>query len=133
MKIFNREEKIRLIVSELRRELGLDRAVAAADQLVARCMLRQRRRHVEGQLVERGAQLGLTAQDIGFALNVLVDGVKVSEYQYEGKAIDHREIVVSPNGERVTLGHVEEPQSDKATAKQNRLGRKAREWVERKG
>lgn len=37
---------------------------------------------------ERAAQLGLTAQDIGFALNVLVDGVKVSEYQYEGKAID---------------------------------------------
>ncbi len=37
---------------------------------------------------ERAAQLGLTAQDIGFALNALVDGVKVSEYQYEGKAID---------------------------------------------
>jgi len=37
---------------------------------------------------ERAAQLGLTAQDIGFALNALVDGVKVSEYQYEGQAID---------------------------------------------
>ncbi len=37
---------------------------------------------------ERAAQLGLTAQDIGFALNALVDGVKVSEYQHEGQAID---------------------------------------------
>jgi HAE1 family hydrophobic/amphiphilic exporter-1 len=37
---------------------------------------------------ERAAELGLTAQEIGFALNALVDGVKVSEYQYQGRAID---------------------------------------------
>ena len=37
---------------------------------------------------ERAAELGMTAADIGFALNALVDGVKVSEYQHEGRAID---------------------------------------------
>lgn len=37
---------------------------------------------------ERAAELGMTASGLGFALNALVDGVKVSEYQYEGRAID---------------------------------------------
>ena len=37
---------------------------------------------------ERAAELGLSAQDLGFALNALVDGVKISEYQYQGRAID---------------------------------------------
>jgi HAE1 family hydrophobic/amphiphilic exporter-1 len=37
---------------------------------------------------ERAAEVGFTAQEIGFTLNALVDGVKVSEYQYEGRAID---------------------------------------------
>ncbi len=71
---------------------------------------------------ERAAQLGLTAQDIGFALNVLVDGVKVSEYQYEGKAIDlilrgasayasrSQDIeglnIATPNGRVVSVGDV---------------------------
>ncbi len=37
---------------------------------------------------ERAAELGMTAADLGFALNALVDGVKVSEYQFEGRAVD---------------------------------------------
>ncbi len=37
---------------------------------------------------ERAAELGMTASELGFALNALVDGVKVSEYQFEGRAID---------------------------------------------
>ena len=37
---------------------------------------------------ERAAELGFSAQDLGFALNALIDGVKVSEYQYQGRAID---------------------------------------------
>ncbi|MFQ5743403.1 MAG: efflux RND transporter permease subunit [Acidobacteriota bacterium] len=36
----------------------------------------------------RVAELGLTAQELGFDVNALVDGVKVSEYQYHGRAID---------------------------------------------
>jgi HAE1 family hydrophobic/amphiphilic exporter-1 len=37
---------------------------------------------------ERAAELGMTASELGFALNALVDGVKISEYQFEGRAID---------------------------------------------
>jgi HAE1 family hydrophobic/amphiphilic exporter-1 len=37
---------------------------------------------------ERAAEVGFTAQEVGFTLNALIDGVKVSEYQYEGRAID---------------------------------------------
>ncbi len=37
---------------------------------------------------ERAAELGFTATGLGFAVNALVDGVKVSEYQHEGRAID---------------------------------------------
>lgn len=37
---------------------------------------------------ERAAELGLTAADLGFTLNALVDGVKVSEYEFEGRTVD---------------------------------------------
>lgn len=37
---------------------------------------------------ERAAELGMTASELGFALNALVDGVKISEFQFEGRAID---------------------------------------------
>jgi HAE1 family hydrophobic/amphiphilic exporter-1 len=37
---------------------------------------------------ERAAEVGFTTREIGFTLNALIDGVKVSEYQYEGRAID---------------------------------------------
>ena len=37
---------------------------------------------------ERAAELGFTTSEIGFALNALIDGVKVSEYVHEGRSID---------------------------------------------
>ena len=72
---------------------------------------------------ERAAELGLSAQDVGFMLNALIDGVKVSEYQFEGRAIDlvlrgesrytdHRSqdvehlIIATPSGRSVTIGDV---------------------------
>lgn len=36
----------------------------------------------------RSAQLGVTSRDLGLAVNALVDGVKVSDYQWQGKRID---------------------------------------------
>ncbi len=71
---------------------------------------------------ERAAELGLSAQDVGYALNALVDGVKVSEYQYRGEAIDlvllgaprfaeHSQdianlIIATPIGRSVSIGDV---------------------------
>ena len=72
---------------------------------------------------ERAAELGLSAQDLGFTLNALIDGVKVSEYQFEGRAIDlvlrgetryadHRSqdvehlMIATPSGRSVTIGDV---------------------------
>jgi len=71
---------------------------------------------------ERAAELGLSAQDVGYALNALVDGVKVSEYQYRGEAIDlvllgaprfaeHSQdianlIIATPMGRSVSIGDV---------------------------
>ncbi len=37
---------------------------------------------------ERAAEVGFSTQEVGFTLNALIDGVKVSEYQYEGRSID---------------------------------------------
>ncbi len=71
----------------------------------------------------RAAEVGFTAQEIGFTLNALIDGVKVSEYQYEGRAIDlvlrgrtryrdHRTqdianlVIASPSGGAVTIGDI---------------------------
>ena len=36
----------------------------------------------------RSSQLGVTSRDLGLAVNALVDGVKVSDYQWQGKRID---------------------------------------------
>ncbi len=72
---------------------------------------------------ERVAEVGFTAQEIGFTLNALIDGVKVSEYQYEGRAIDlvlrgqtryrdHRTqdienlMIATPSGAAVTIGDI---------------------------
>jgi HAE1 family hydrophobic/amphiphilic exporter-1 len=71
---------------------------------------------------ERAAELGLSAQDVGYALNALVDGVKVSEYQFRGEAIDlvllgasrfaeHSQdianlIIATPIGRSVSIGDV---------------------------
>ncbi|MCH7824234.1 MAG: efflux RND transporter permease subunit [Acidobacteria bacterium] len=72
---------------------------------------------------ERAAEVGFTAQELGFTLNALIDGVKVSEYQYEGRAIDlvlrgqtryrdHRTqdienlVIATPSGGAVTIGDV---------------------------
>ena len=70
----------------------------------------------------RAAELGISNRDLGFSVNALVDGVKVSDYQYEGKEIDIRlkaeEGVVynthtleqlpvaTPDGRLVTLGAI---------------------------
>ena len=72
---------------------------------------------------ERAAEVGFTAQEIGFTLNALIDGVKVSEYQHEGRAIDivlrgetryddHRSqdianlAIATPTGRSMTIGDV---------------------------
>jgi HAE1 family hydrophobic/amphiphilic exporter-1 len=36
----------------------------------------------------RSSELGVTSRDLGLAVNALVDGVKVSDYQWQGKRID---------------------------------------------
>ena len=71
---------------------------------------------------ERAAQLRLTNQEIGFIVNSLVDGAKVSDYQHEGEKIDlvlrgmHSNLLkiqdleqlplYTPSGNLVTLGSV---------------------------
>ncbi len=70
----------------------------------------------------RAAELGISNRDLGFAVSALVDGVKTSDYQYEGKEIDlkvmaeksfaHRTHlleqmpIATPDGRLVTLGSV---------------------------
>ena len=70
----------------------------------------------------RAAELGISNRDLGFSVDALVDGVKVSDYQHEGKEIDIRlkaeEGVVynthtleqlpvaTPDGRLVTLGSI---------------------------
>lgn len=70
----------------------------------------------------RAAEVGFTAQEVGFTLNALIDGVKVSEYQYEGRAIDvvlrgdarqntrSQDIanltIITPSGRGVSVGDV---------------------------
>jgi HAE1 family hydrophobic/amphiphilic exporter-1 len=70
----------------------------------------------------RAAELGISNRDLGFAVNALVDGVKASDYQYQGKEIDlvikaeegytHRTHlleqlpIAAPDGRLVTLGSV---------------------------
>ena len=70
----------------------------------------------------RAAELGISNRDLGFAVSALVDGVKASDYQYEGREIDlklmaeksfaHRTHlleqmpIATPNGSLVSLGSV---------------------------
>ena len=70
----------------------------------------------------RAAELGISNRDLGFSVNALVDGVKVSDYQHEGKEIDIRLKaeegvtynthtleqlpVATPDGRLVTLGAI---------------------------
>ena len=72
----------------------------------------------------RAADLGISNRDLGFAVNALVDGVKVSEYQHEGREIDltvrgestwserthlvEQVPIATPTGRLVTLGSVAE-------------------------
>ncbi len=70
----------------------------------------------------RAAELGISNRDLGFAVSALVDGVKASDYQHEGREIDlklmaeksfaHRTHlleqmpIATPDGRLVTLGSV---------------------------
>ncbi|MEJ2084404.1 MAG: efflux RND transporter permease subunit [Acidobacteriota bacterium] len=73
----------------------------------------------------RAAELGISNRDLGLMVNVLVDGAKASEYQYQGREIDllvmadlegnqlHTQSVAelplaSPSGELITVGSVAE-------------------------
>ena len=72
----------------------------------------------------RAADLGISNRDLAFAVNALVDGVKVSDYKYKGREIDltlrgkdryaeqTHEIenipIATPNGRLVPLGSVAE-------------------------
>jgi HAE1 family hydrophobic/amphiphilic exporter-1 len=71
---------------------------------------------------QRAAELGLSNRDLGFAVSVLVDGAKASEYQLDGKEIDLRLMaegdyahrthlleqlpIATPSGELIALGSV---------------------------
>jgi HAE1 family hydrophobic/amphiphilic exporter-1 len=71
---------------------------------------------------QRAAELGISNRDLGFTVSALVDGIKVSDYQYEGREIDlklmaehgfaHRTHlleqmpIATPDGRIVTLGSV---------------------------
>ena len=75
----------------------------------------------------RAAELGISNRDLGFAVNALVDGVKVSDYQHKGKEIDMRVKaeesfahsthmleqmpIATPDGRFVTLGAIAEVSS----------------------
>jgi len=70
----------------------------------------------------RAAELGLSNRELGFAVSVLVDGAKASDYQWEGKEIDLRLMadeeedrrthlleqlpIAAPNGSLITLASV---------------------------
>ncbi len=70
----------------------------------------------------RAAELGVSNRDLGFAVSALVDGVKVSDYQHEGRELDIRVRaeknfahsthtleqmpIATPDGRLVTLGAI---------------------------
>ena len=72
----------------------------------------------------RAAEVGLSNRELGFAVSALVDGAKVSDYQFEGREIDLRVMtedsyqhrthlleqlpIATPDGRLVTLGSVAE-------------------------
>ncbi len=71
---------------------------------------------------ERAAEVGFNTSEVGFTLNALIDGVKVSEYQHQGRAIDvvlradtsagtrSQDIanlsIIAPSGRAVSVGDV---------------------------
>ena len=71
---------------------------------------------------KRAADLNLSNQELGFMVNVLIDGAKVSDYQYEGEEIDltlkgedryaeriqdiEQLPIYTPSGKQVTLGSI---------------------------
>jgi HAE1 family hydrophobic/amphiphilic exporter-1 len=88
---------------------------------------------------ERAAEVGFTAQEVGFTLNALIDGVKVSEYQYEGRAIDvilrgdlldqtrSQDIanmtIITPSGRGVSVGDVARVYTTSGPQQINRIER----------
>ncbi|HEX9765016.1 MAG TPA: efflux RND transporter permease subunit [Candidatus Acidoferrales bacterium] len=70
----------------------------------------------------RAAELGISNRDLGFTVSALADGVKASDFQYQGKEIDLRVMtdqsfahrthlfeqmpIATPDGRLVTLGSV---------------------------
>ena len=70
----------------------------------------------------RAAELGLSNRDLGFSVSALVDGVKTSDYKYQGREIDLKILsadsferrthlleqlpIATPSGQLVTLGSV---------------------------
>jgi hydrophobic/amphiphilic exporter-1 (mainly G- bacteria), HAE1 family len=70
----------------------------------------------------RAADMGISNRDLGFTVSALVDGVKASDYQYEGDEIDIRVMaeegfahrthlleqmpIATPDGRLITLGSV---------------------------
>jgi len=71
---------------------------------------------------QRAAELGITNQDLGFAVSALVDGARASDFRYEGKEIDLKILaangdplkthlleqmpIATPSGQLVNLGSV---------------------------
>jgi len=51
---------------------------------------------------ERMADVGLTNRELGFTVNALVDGVKVSDYRIDGREID---LIVKSDSETFRFGH----------------------------
>ena len=71
---------------------------------------------------QRAAELGLTNRDLGFTVSAMIDGVKASDFRYQGKKIDlkiksgesferrthvlDQLPIATPSGQLVTLGSV---------------------------
>ncbi|MCZ6877888.1 MAG: efflux RND transporter permease subunit, partial [Acidobacteria bacterium] len=72
----------------------------------------------------RAAELGLSNRDLGFMVSALIDGVKASDFRYQGKEVDLKIMlgegyerrthlleqlpIATPSGQLVTLGSVAE-------------------------
>jgi HAE1 family hydrophobic/amphiphilic exporter-1 len=56
---------------------------------------------------EKMAKVGLATNEVGFAVNALVDGVKVDDYFYEGNEIDLKILGQSENRRLELRGHLE--------------------------
>ena len=83
----------------------------------------------------RGAELGISNRDLGFSVDALVDGAKVSDYQYQGKEVDIRLKaeegvahnthtleqlpIATPDGRLVTLGAIADVSTTRGPAQIN--------------